>query len=138
MSNQDGIKKGLYDEKQMHLFNEKILDDMRRNNINVLAIYYSPFSKYDNNYSFKPNPGMLLRAKYELNISMKDSYFIGDQLSDVIAGLRSNVRPLLVKTGIYEGNLLESKLYNDIQPKTFESLSEISSYIKLIESNKYM
>jgi D,D-heptose 1,7-bisphosphate phosphatase len=44
----------------------------------------------------KPKPGMLLKAAKELDLDLAGSFFIGDGLSDVIAGKRAGVRTILV------------------------------------------
>jgi mannose-1-phosphate guanylyltransferase/phosphomannomutase len=40
----------------------------------------------------KPNPGMLLKAAEELNIDLSQSWMVGDQESDLIAGKRAGCR----------------------------------------------
>lgn len=130
VSNQDGIRKEIYDAKIMHEFNQRMIEDFKNHGINIAAIYYSPYDKMDNNYSFKPNPGMLLRAKFELNISMENSFFIGDQVSDVIAGYRAKVESILVTTGIYKTPYEEQKYYKLINPKTCSNLEQCVKYIK--------
>ena len=130
VTNQDGIRKKIYTEKEMHAFNQRILQDMKDNDIDISAIYFSPYRREDNNFSFKPNPGMLLRAKYELNISMEDSFFIGDQMSDAIAAVRAGVVPILVRTGLYKRKIEEETSYEEIKPKVFENLTESLECIK--------
>lgn len=129
ISNQDGIKKKLYTTEDMHIFNQKIINDFKQYGIRIAAIYYSPYEKIDNNYSFKPNPGMLLRARYELNISMENSFFIGDQLTDIIAGNRVKVNSILVTTGIYKTPYQEQQCFKHINPPTFSNLEECARYI---------
>ena len=38
---------------------------------------------------------MLLKAKYKYNIDMKKSIFIGDKLTDMIAGEKANIGKLI-------------------------------------------
>ena len=44
----------------------------------------------------KPLPGLLLRAADELGISLADSYFIGDSLTDAEAGAAAGVTTILI------------------------------------------
>ena len=44
----------------------------------------------------KPKPGLLLRASQELEISLKDSYMIGDSITDVEAGQKAGCKTILV------------------------------------------
>ncbi len=124
VSNQDGVRKGMYGPEDMHIFNMKIINDLKEHGIEVAGVYYSPYSKADNHYSFKPNPGMLLDAIADFNIDPKESFFIGDQMSDVIAGLNSGVQPLLVTTGIYKTPLENDPAYLKYRPTTFKYISD--------------
>lgn len=130
VTNQDGLKKGLYKTEDMHAFNYKIIDDFRAYGVEIAAVYYSPHIKTENHISFKPNPGMLLQAENDIGIDMLNSFFIGDQMSDVIASCKASVRPILVTTGIYSEDFTKSSAYKEILPPTFKNLTECVSYIK--------
>ncbi len=58
----------------------------------------------------KPDPGMLLRAKKELNIDLKQSFMIGDKLSDIQAGKRAGCNTVMVKTGQGEEQLKNNSI----------------------------
>lgn len=47
----------------------------------------------------KPEAGLFDLAVQELNISRRDSWMVGDTTSDILAGKRSGLRTILVKTG---------------------------------------
>ena len=48
----------------------------------------------------KPGPGMILRAAKELNLSIAESFMIGDNVSDSLAGRHAGCRAnILVRTG---------------------------------------
>jgi D-glycero-D-manno-heptose 1,7-bisphosphate phosphatase len=49
----------------------------------------------------KPGPGMLLRAAAEHDVSLAQSYMIGDRMSDIVAGSRAGTRNILVETGMH-------------------------------------
>ena len=44
----------------------------------------------------KPKPGLLLKATQEFNISLKDSYMIGDSWRDVAAGQNAGCKTVLL------------------------------------------
>jgi D-glycero-D-manno-heptose 1,7-bisphosphate phosphatase len=66
----------------------------------IEKIYYCPHSKDENCFCRKPRPGMLLRARDDLGIDMKDAIFIGDSITDVRAGMAAGVGTVLVLTGL--------------------------------------
>ncbi len=49
----------------------------------------------------KPAPGLLLRAAAELDISLAESFMIGDRPSDVVAGLRAGCTTVQLTTGAH-------------------------------------
>ena len=130
VTNQEGIRKGIYSSQTMSEFNRKIINDLAEYGIKVAAVYYSPYSKEDGDISFKPEPGMLMRAKYELNIDMENSYLIGDQISDIKAANRMRVTPVMVTTGIYPNGDYCSEDYQVLSPITVSSLGEAVEKIK--------
>src|SRR5262249_35550819 len=62
-------------------------------------VYYCPHAKDAHCFCRKPRPGMLLRARDELNIDMNDALFIGDAITDIHAGLEAGLHTVLVLTG---------------------------------------
>ena len=134
ISNQDGIRKGKYDANKMHAFNQVIVKDFIKHGIELLAIYYSPYLPEDNDYSFKPNPGMIEQAQKDFSIDLKRSYVIGDQMSDYKAGLALGIESFIVKTGIYHRPLENDKLFDS--KRAFDNLDECSQYIYKLETDK--
>jgi D-glycero-D-manno-heptose 1,7-bisphosphate phosphatase len=47
----------------------------------------------------KPQPGMLLEVSRRFNISLKDTYMVGDSRKDLEAAAAAGARPVLVLTG---------------------------------------
>lgn len=64
----------------------------------IAEVYYSPYhpihgiGQYKkDDFSRKPNPGMLLQAQRELGIDLSKSIFIGDKLTDMDAGIAAGI-----------------------------------------------
>ncbi len=47
----------------------------------------------------KPEPGMILRLAEQNNIDLKNSYLVGDRITDIIAGRLSGCKTILLETG---------------------------------------
>lgn len=130
VTNQDGLKQKKYTEAEFNSFNDEILRRLNAQGIEIAAIYYSPYEKEDNHISFKPRPGMLVRAKNELNIDIFHSYIIGDQVHDIKAGRELAMDGIMVTTGIYPNDdYRASKDFNVVKPKTAKSLTEACDMI---------
>lgn len=106
VSNQAGIARGYYREEDAILFNKAVRERLAKEGANIDAIYYCPHHpeakieryRLDCNCR-KPKPGMLIRAEKELNVDLKQSFIIGDKLSDIEAGERAGCKTILVRTG---------------------------------------
>ena len=100
ISNQSGIARGYYNENDYLKLTEWMLGQFNDNGINILDIFYCPHSPESLCECRKPKPGMLIEAKYKYNISMKDSWMIGDKETDIeaanLAGINNTI---LVRSG---------------------------------------
>jgi D-glycero-D-manno-heptose 1,7-bisphosphate phosphatase len=56
----------------------------------------------------KPRPGLLARAAAELHIDLERSFFVGDRMSDVVAGARAGCFTILLETGAHTQPPIES------------------------------
>ena len=91
VSNQAGIAKGYYTEEEALEFERAIEDEMKRYGARIDGFYYCPYhadgiiEKYRHDSIFrKPNPGMILKAANDFNISLSKSIMVGDKESDRI------------------------------------------------------
>ena len=85
ITNQSGIARGYYTENDYQKLTEWMLSQFNDHCINILDIFYCPHTPESLCECRKPKPGMLIEAKYKYNISMKDSWMIGDSESDIKA-----------------------------------------------------
>lgn len=99
ITNQSGIGRGYYTEKQFKLFNKKIEEKLAAKNAYIDDIFFCPhhskyaLSNYKKNCSCrKPKPGMLLMAKKKWSITFGKSLMIGDSISDQIASKKMNIK----------------------------------------------
>lgn len=116
VTNQAGIAKGYYLEKEAILFNQLMKEELERHNASIDAIYYCPhhpeatIKKYRIDCDCrKPRSGMLKKAEKELNIDLKQSFMIGDKKSDIDAGKDVGCKAIMVLTGYGKE---ESKIKN--------------------------
>ncbi len=135
VTNQSGIGKGHYTEKEMNQFNDYMIQKLAEQGISISALYYCPHTSEDNCQCKKPKDGMFKRAALELNINLSESIMIGDQSSDAYAGLNAGIlRNYIVTTGIYKTEDDKYHLPNDLNGKVqvFKNLAEITAQIKKV------
>jgi len=103
VSNQPGIAKDKFDFKTFDSMKEKLRVELKKQNSEVDAEYYCihhPHGKIKK-YTLvcncrKPKPGMILQAAEEHNIDLKESWMIGDGITDIQAGVASGCRTILI------------------------------------------
>ena len=110
ITNQPVIARGELTENDLRIIHNKLETELGSEGAYLDAIYYCPHhpdSGYDGEVSElkiecqcrKPNPGMFLSAAEHMNISLEQSWMIGDSTSDILAAECAGVRSVLVKTG---------------------------------------
>ena len=98
ITNQAGIGRGYYSEKQFHLLTDWMCNEFSNSGVLIDKVYFSPFHPTEgigeykkNDFSRKPNPGMLFQAQRELKLDLAESILIGDKASDIQAGIAAGV-----------------------------------------------
>ena len=94
ITNQSGIARGKYSEKDFHFLMSLILRDFEKKGCGILDYFFCPHLKgskipeYNKNCDCrKPKPGMIMAAAQKHNINLKKSILIGDKISDIEAGI---------------------------------------------------
>ena len=100
ISNQSGFARGYYSERDYLELTKWMLDQFNIKGISILDILYCPHGPESTCDCRKPKPGMLIEAKNKYNISMKDSWMIGDSESDIKAANAAGIsKTILVRSG---------------------------------------
>ena len=105
VTNQSGIARSYYNENDYLKLTEWMLGQFNDNGINILDIFYCPHSPESFCDCRKPKPGMLIEAKNKYNISMRDSWMIGDKETDIeaanLAGITNKTLNFIFRISIY-------------------------------------
>lgn len=106
-TNQSGIGRGYYDIETLNAMHTKMLSLLEEQGGKVEGIYYCPHHPDEACLCRKPLPGMLDAITAEHSVNLEDSYFVGDSLRDLEAGLARGCKPVLVLTGKGEKTLTQ-------------------------------
>ena len=111
VTNQAGIGRGLYTENQFNFLTNWMCSYFENQGCKIDKVYFSPYhpihglGKYKkNDYSRKPNPGMMIDAINDFNLDPEACILIGDKETDVLAGLEAKIGTNLI-IGDYEKSL---------------------------------
>lgn len=101
-TNQSGVAKKLISRKEFFKVNNQIVQKIENYGGRIDKTYYDFSSSVNPSKYRKPNIGMVLRAVKEFDISLVNSWVIGDKDSDVEMGKNCNMRTILIENNQYE------------------------------------
>lgn len=98
VSNQSGVRRGLFKRKDLRKSEEFIKDSLLKEGIALENFFYC-FHYLGKCQCRKPKPGMLFSAAELLGIDLSKSWLIGDILNDIEAGNRAGCKSILIDNG---------------------------------------
>lgn len=98
VTNQAGIAEGRLTEAGFWKIQDAVIGMLAPSGIKVLGTYFCPHAPEDNCVCRKPNPSMLLQAAKDFKIDLAESYMVGDNESDILAGINAGTKTILVQT----------------------------------------
>ena len=132
-SNQSGIARGYFKEEDLNIFNNNMNEILKKNGVEITEFYcclHHPdgIGEYKKVCECrKPNNKMIEDAIKKYNIDREKSYMIGDKTSDIGAGLKSNLKTVLVKTGY---GLKDMEKIDKNETLVCENLKDFSEILK--------
>jgi len=106
VSNQSGVARGYFDEKTVIGIHERINDLLKASGAHIDRFYYCPHHPTEGATPYrmacrcrKPEPGMILRARDDMQINLARSFLVGDMEKDMEAARNAGVAGILVRTG---------------------------------------
>ena len=94
VTNQSGIARGLVQEEFTQQVNRIFME-----RYGFDGFYYCPHHSDEHCFCRKPEPGMLIRARNEHAIDLRQSFVVGDKEEDMMLARAVGAKGILVKTG---------------------------------------
>tara|TARA_Y100000768_G_scaffold317431_1_gene252680 strand:+ start:81 stop:590 length:510 start_codon:yes stop_codon:yes gene_type:complete len=96
VTNQSGVDRGYFKLRDVTKLHKWINYILKKNKTKIdkfyVSTYHPNFSKNNSKaYLRKPKPGMLIKAKKDLNIDLNKSFMIGDSKTDQLAAKKVNL-----------------------------------------------
>ena len=141
VSNQSGIARGYFTEEDLNIFNNNMNEILKKNGVEITEFYCCPhhpdgIGEYKKVCECrKPNNKMIEDAIKKYNIDREKSYMIGDKTSDIGAGLKSNLKTVLVKTGY---GLKDMEKIDKNKTLVCENLKDFSEILKREKLNEVL
>jgi len=99
LTNQSGIGRGYYSLATMHAIHQHMIRLVEQHGGLITDIYFCPHAPEEKCACRKPAIGMFLQCQREHGFEFSQVSFVGDKLSDLIAGDTVGAQSILVETG---------------------------------------
>lgn len=137
ITNQPVVARGWINEKELKYIHQVLLKRLAKKGAKIDAVYYCPhhpeanLKKYRKKCSCrKPNIGLVKKAIKDFSISIKKSFFIGDQTRDILTGKNAGLKTILIKTG-YGGRDGKFNVKADFEAKNLiKAIEIVKNYAK--------
>lgn len=124
ITNQSGIGRKYYNEKDFHLINNWMLEKFTEQNINILEVLYCPHKPEDNCSCRKPKTGMFDKIHKKYIVNKEDSWMIGDKETDIKAAINFGLTNTII---IENGRKIDKK--NSEAKFILSSIKELNKII---------
>ncbi len=111
LTNQSGIGRGYFKEKDLKKLHQWLVRKLKKHNIRIDKIYHCPHRPSDRCSCRKPEPGMILQAVKDFNLSLNQSWLVGDDEKDVILGRGVNAKTIKIGEKLPKTLKLEPNYY---------------------------
>lgn len=98
ITNQAGISEGRIDEQDFNRIHSKVLEMLAPSGVKILKTFMCPHGPHDGCVCRKPKPKMLFDAAEEFGVDLSKIYMVGDNVSDIDAGINAGTKTILVET----------------------------------------
>ena len=98
ISNQRGIARGLMTVDDVQDIHNNLNKLLQENNTKIDAFYFCPHDYVDNCECRKPKAGMVCQAVKDFDITLSDSWLIGDSDTDIWVAETMKIKFLKIKT----------------------------------------
>ena len=114
ITNQSGVSRELIKENDLFRINDFIMNELKKNKLPLLKIYYCTDHPDHATNRRKPGTGMFLDAARDYNIDLSNCLMIGDSISDIQPANNLGMDSMLVLTG--NGESHHSRFSEDNEP----------------------
>ncbi|QTD40485.1 HAD-IIIA family hydrolase [Sporosarcina sp. Te-1] len=117
ITNQYLINEGFITWEQYKEIHAKMLNELKKQDIDILAVFYCPHGRNEGCGCCKPETGMILQALNQYPaIDLKSSFVIGDSVVDMELAGRMNIRGFGINVAIPEStpNIYQVKEVSEV------------------------
>lgn len=98
-TNQSGVARGYYDLETLDAIHEKLVRELAEVGGYIEEIFFCPHHPEENCQCRKPKAGLIQQIQEKYKIDLSQTYFIGDNKTDIELANTVGCLPILVLTG---------------------------------------
>lgn len=118
ITNQSGLARGLLKESTLQDIHWKLESKVESLGGKIDGVFFCPHHPKENCECRKPKTGLLKKAEHFLQVSLKNSFFVGDSYSDLQCAVNFGLRPILVRSG--KGSKTELRLQREREDEVLQ------------------
>ncbi len=100
VSNQAGVSRKIFTEEDLNDVTQKMLQELKKNGIEIFKVYYCIHKPEDNCNCRKPKTGMIEKFISEYgDFERNKAFFVGDSDVDIELGAKMGMKTILVLSG---------------------------------------
>ncbi len=124
ITNQPVVARGIITEKEVEKINNDLIERISKESGGKIdKFYFCPHHPNANLKEYrkvcecrKPSPGMILEAAKDFNIDLKESWMIGDMITDIVAGKKAGCKTIMVKSKQNDKIIETGKEFDSVEP----------------------
>ena len=127
ITNQSGIGRGIFTKEDMDIFNKKLIDELKKEGIEIKKIYHCPHTPEEVCECRKPSDKYIKDAEKEFSIDLKNSWAVGDHPHDAEMGIKAGIKSIYLLTGHgakHKEDLKKNNINPDFIAKDFLQAAE--------------
>ena len=127
ITNQSGIGRGIFTKEDMDIFNKKLIDELKKDGIEIKKIYHCPHTPEEVCECRKPSDKYIKDAEKEFSIDLKNSWAVGDHPHDAEMGIKAGIKSIYLLTGHgakHKEDLKKNNINPDFIAKDFLQAAE--------------
>jgi len=128
VTNQSGIGRGYYTDREFHKFNDHLIGILKENQIRIERTYYCPHVKEDNCECKKPKIKYIREIIDGWNVDINNSWVIGDHPSDILFGINAGSKTAYLISG--HGK----KHFHELEDKGIKPTMISSNFLNTVKS----
>ncbi len=112
-TNQSGISRGYFDTVTLAMMHKKMEMALAHVGAHIDALEFCPDHPDNPGPDRKPNPGMVNKLLKLFEVNPKETWFVGDAISDIKCAINADCKPALVLSGKGDKTKVNKELPKD-------------------------